>query len=204
MKVAKAIGAAIIAIATVLGGVGSFAQWAGIEFNGAVGAAIDAAPAWLPAASLLLGVLIGWNAKKWMANRDGRQSKRRIEKTIWSLNDREKDMLLTAYLEKGVFDTPEKTKAEPLPEETLLSLRNRGLVSRVTCSDSIFVKSTWSISEAAKKVIDKDEALHFELDDAFDRLYPPKEDDRIDVLDDDVLGVIGGHCIVTGKYLSNE
>ncbi len=64
MKVLKAIGSAVLAVAAVLGGVGSFAQWAGIEFSGVVGTAIDAAPAWLPAASLILGVLIGWNAKK--------------------------------------------------------------------------------------------------------------------------------------------
>lgn len=63
MKVLKAIGAAILAAATVLGGVGSFAQWAGIEFTGVVGAIVGAAPAWLPIASLLLGILAGYIIK---------------------------------------------------------------------------------------------------------------------------------------------
>lgn len=67
MRVLKAIGAAILATASILGGIGSFAQWAGIEFTGVVGAVVGAAPAWLPIASLLFGILIGWNAKKWQA-----------------------------------------------------------------------------------------------------------------------------------------
>lgn len=69
MRVLKAIGAAILATASILGGIGSFAQWAGIEFTGVVGVVVGAAPAWLPIASLLFGILIGWNAKKWQESK---------------------------------------------------------------------------------------------------------------------------------------
>lgn len=69
MRVLKAIGAAILATASILGGIGSFAQWAGIEFTGVVGVVVGAAHAWLPIASLLFGILIGWNAKKWQESK---------------------------------------------------------------------------------------------------------------------------------------
>ena len=48
MKLLKALGAVIVGAASILGGFGTFAQWAGIEFGGAAGVVIGAAPAWLP------------------------------------------------------------------------------------------------------------------------------------------------------------
>lgn len=48
MKLLKALGAVIVGAASILGGFGTFAQWDGIEFGGAAGVVIGAAPAWLP------------------------------------------------------------------------------------------------------------------------------------------------------------
>lgn len=63
MKLLKALGAVIVGAASILGGFGTFAQWAGIEFGGAAGVVIGAAPAWLPIASFAFGIALGWFAR---------------------------------------------------------------------------------------------------------------------------------------------
>lgn len=115
-----------------------------------------------------LGILVTVGIRRVSKWRDVRA----VMMSIDELTDGQAAMLLIAFAEYEVFATPTSTELCKYPEESLMILRDLGLVkcvSELKWGDISYYK--WSITTRARNVIESKEAILKDLESAYEKVY---------------------------------
>ena len=104
MKALKAIGGFIVGAASVFGAALQVLEYAGVPFNGAIAGLAGSSRIWLPVASLLLGIMLGYAARglaerKTATPRRTREDSRR-EKELERQREEESERRLRASIKQ--------------------------------------------------------------------------------------------------------
>lgn len=137
MSAARTIGAAAVGVATVAGTSIQVAEFCGVTFDGALGFLAGSSRVWLPVASFLLGLTIGWFASTAFRSRRSARLSVRIgggaegaeaagHMPLDDLTPAELDLLMRVYESGSLHVGRENLQAAK-------ALEAKGLVWRLGC-----------------------------------------------------------------------